>query len=446
MTAQIVLTAVAIIALAFLLGALSGRFRFMLLLLAYALVLAVASGLSIASSYPDGLAPLPYLTGSDGEGYYEDALKLADLGVQNFQDIITTNYAGYQIYLALWFDALGPSLGVALFANHLLLMLSVLCLFRATELLTGSQQAALLACVAMMLTGSHIFHALLILKEPAINLAFSFLLLAVALALKRRGAAAGLPALLLFVAAVLILVGMRATLLLFVLVLLGWLATLFARQRSWVLVALGGVLALMVPLADTFSRYTFDSEFFARTMLLNTVLSQTLEAGEVDAGGVVGRVSSAYLALPFVLRMLLFFVPTLLQMLLPFDVWSTAFIDDHFSMFFSRNANLVWLLFGAAWTLYAVVHVRRLADPVLARLVLAGATFYVIVAVIYGGAIPRYGAPALYFIYPAIGLWWHQLREQPAVRRHVQRFFRWYFGALLALMLPYLVLNLLRAV
>ena len=35
-------------------------------------------------------------------------------------------------------------------------------------------------------------------------------------------------------------------------------------------------------------------------------------------------------------------------------------------MFFSRNANLVWLLFGAVWTLYAVVYVRRLADPVLA--------------------------------------------------------------------------------
>jgi hypothetical protein len=446
MTGQIILTATATIALGIVLGALSGHFRFMVLLLSYAVMLAAASGLSIASSYPDGPAPLPYLAGSDGERYYEEAVKLAEYGVENFQDIVVANYAGYQIYLAMWFDAFGPSLGVALFANHLLLTLSVLCLFRATELLTGSQQAALLACVAMMLTGSHVFYALLILKEPAINLAFSFLLLAAALALKQRGAAAGLLALALFIAAVVILVAMRATLLLFVLVLLGWLATLFARQRSWVLVALGGVLVLMVPLADTFSRYTFDSEFFARTVLLNTALSQALETGDVDAGGVVGRVSSAYLALPFVLRMLLFFVPTLLQMLLPFDVWSTAFIDDHFSMFFSRNANLVWLLFGAVWTLYAVVHVRRLADPLLARLVLAGATFYVIVAVIYGGAIPRYGAPALYFIYPAIGLWWRQLREDHAVRRHVQRFFRWYFGGLLALMLPYLVLNLLRAV
>lgn len=446
MIAQIVLTAVAIIALAFVLGALSGRFRFMLLLLAYALVLSVASGLSIASSYPDGPAPLPYLAGSDGEGYYEDAVKLADLGVQNFQDIITTNYAGYQIYLALWFDALGPSLGVALFANHLLLMLSVLCLFRAAELLTGSQQAAILACVAMMLTGSHVFHALLILKEPAINLAFSFLLLAVALALKQRGAAAGLLALVLFIAAVAILVAARATLLLFVLVLLGWLATLFARQRSWVLVALGGALVLMVPLAETFTLYTFDMDFFAGNVLLNSVLSQALETGEVDAGGVVGKVSSAYLTLPFFVRSMLFFVPTLLQMLLPFDVWSTAFVDDHFSMFFSRNVNLVWLLFGAVWTLYAVVHVRRLADPVLGRMVLAGATFYVIVAVIYGGAIPRYGAPALYFIYPAIGLWWQRLREEHAVRQHVHRFFRWYFVCLLALMLPYLALNLMRAV
>lgn len=444
MIGEIILTAAATVALAFVLGAMSGRFRFMLLLLSYALVLAAASGLSIVSSYPDGPTPEPYLAGSDGERYYEDAVKLAESGVENFQDIVVANYAGYQIYLGLWFDLMGPSLGVALFANHLLLMLSVLCLYRAAELLTGSQDAALLACLAMMLTGSHIFHSLLLLKEPAINLAFALILLAVAIALKQRRG--GMLALALFVVAVVILVAMRATLLLFVLVLLAWLGTLFARRRSWVLLALAGALGLLVPLAQSFTSYTLDSAFLTETILLNSVLSQTLESGDVDAGGVVGRVSSAYLTLPFVLRMLLFFVPTLLQMLLPFDIWSAAFIHDHFSLLFSRNANAVWLLYIGVWALYAVVHVRRLADPLLARLVLAGASFYVIVAVIYGGAIPRYGAPALYFIYPAIGLWWQRLREDPAVRQHVRRFFRWYFGGLLALMLPYLVLNLLRAV
>lgn len=444
MLVYIILYMVANTAIAFAIGAASRHFGFLLMLLVYSLVLSVGGSLSMASSFPEGAGVVPYLAGSDGEGYFEDAVKLAGEGLGNFQELITTNYAGHQIYLAAWFSVFGASLMVAMVANNLLLMMSALCLFKASHILTRTPQAALLACLAMMLNTSHIYHSLLLLKEPAICLAFSLMLLSAAEALKQRGL--GLRALVAFLMGIAIVIAMRGTLLLFVLVLLGYLAPLFLKQRSHVLVMLAGVLLLMVPLAQTFTTYTLDADFITETLLLNTVISETLAGGVIDAGGVVGRVSGAYLAWPFVVRLLLFIVPTSLQLLLPFDFWSSAFLDDHFSAFFGRNLNPLWFLFVAVWAVFALVKVRRLQDPLLARLMLAGATFYVIVAVIYGGAIPRYGAPALYFIYPAIGHWWLRFREDAGVRKEVLVFFRAYYICLIVLLLPYLALNLMRAV
>lgn len=444
MTGQVIIAGLGTIAFAALLGVLSGQFRFLGILLAYAIVLAVASGISIASSYPNGPAPLPYLMGSDGEGFYDEAMKLTIAGLENFSEIIPSNYVGFQIYLALWFVVFGDGLGVALIANHVLLLLSVVCVFNATKILTTSLEAALLACVAMMLTGSHVFHALILLKEPALNLAFGLLLLSLAMALKQRGG--GPIALVLFMIAVAILAVMRGALLLFVVVLMSWIATLFLRRRGLAFILMAITFVLLAPMAQTFTNYTLDADFFSDTTLRNTVLSETLRSGEVDTAGVVGRILDVYLGLPVALKVLFFFVPTLLQLSLPFDVWSKAFIDDHFSVFFGRNCNLVWLLFGAVWTLYVVVYVRHLRDPLIARLLLAGVMCYVTVAIIFGGAIPRYGAPALIFTYPAVGYWWHRSRLEPVVRQHVQRFFRWYYAGLIVLMLPYLLLNLLRAV
>jgi hypothetical protein len=68
------------------------------------------------------------------------------------------------------------------------------------------------------------------------------------------------------------------------------------------------------------------------------------------------------------------------------------------------------------------------------------------IAVIYGGAIPRYAAPALYFVYPAIGFWWDRFRRDALVRNRIQVFFRRYFASIMILILPYLALNLLRLI
>lgn len=415
---------------------------FLALMLVYSVVLALGGIAAVISSTSLQSGGTPYLAGSDGEGYFEDALILSREGIDNFQELITTNYAGYQIYLALWFSLFGPSLAIGLIANNLLLLLSVLTLYQATRLLTRSRSAALLACVAMMLTTSHIYYSLQLLKEPAIGLAFGLILLAVTVAIKERRSMT--RAALMFMAGTAIVMTMRGALLLFVVVLLAYVGSLFLRRKSHVLLLLVGLLVLAAPLAQEFTTYSLDTEFITETVTLNTVISAKLESGEVDAGGVVGRISGAYLDLPFAAKTLLFAIPSLLQLVLPFDFWSTAFLDDHTNAFFARNLNPLWYLFVAVWALFALTRLFQLEDPLLRRLLLSGVTFFAMVAVIYGGAIPRYATPALLFVYPAIGFWWDRARRDAIIRGQARVFFQRYYFIFLVLIPPYLVFSLLR--
>lgn len=426
-------------------GVASRSRSFFALIVAYALVMAATGALSLASSMPAHPGGTPSLLGSDGEGYFDDALQLSSLGIENYRELITSNYAGYQILLAACFAVFGPRLVVAVAVNHLLVLGTIHTLRKAVTILTGSSRAARLACLAFMLTTAHLYYAMLVLKEPAIGLAFALMLFAVTDVLKGRGL--GVRAIAITVVALAILVTMRGVLLLFVPILFGLLANLFAHRRSnlvFAMLGLAGLVSVALPLAQEFTSYSLDLGFITDTITLNTVISATLAAGDVDVGGVVGRISGAYLALPFALKAVLFPVPTGLQLVLPFDFWSAAFLHDHFAAFLSHNLNPLWFLFVAVWALFAVVNYRRIDEPLLRRFLLAGVVFYVVIAVIYGGAIPRYGAPALLFVYPAIGYWWDRSRVDPAVRGRVHRFFAGCYLALLALALPYLGLNLVR--
>jgi hypothetical protein len=438
--------AVATLAAAVAFGVASRSRAFLGLMVAYALLLVLAGTWSLLDSLPNAHAGTPQLMGSDGEGYFEEASLLAQAGIDRFPELIASNYAGYQAFLAVLFTIVGSHLAVGLAANFMLLLASAWALHGATQLLTGSKRAALLAAAAYMLTPTNIYYALLLLKEPAIGLAFALVLLSVTSALQpeKSGHRPWVGPLVMFALAFGILAVMRALVLPFVLLVLGFAAPLFARGRSALLLVLAAAVVLLAPLAQQFSTLELDRTLFAETVTLNTVIATTLDDGEVDAGGVVGRISGLYLDLPFAAKLALFPIPTLLQLLLPFDFWSTRFIDEHGASLFARNLNPLWFLFVAVWALFALRHWRRASGTLLRRFLLAGAAFYVLIAVVYGGAIPRYAAPALFFVYPAIGYWWDRSLAEPAIRAQVRGFFLRYYLCIPLALLPYLALNLLR--
>lgn len=410
---------------AFLIGLYQRQRGFSALMTVFGLALSVATILSLADSVGYGSWGTPDLAGSDGQSYYDQARELAQVGLGDYQAVVLTNYAGYQLLLAALFRIFGTSLLVGVVANDLLLLLSIACLYRATFLLTESPRAALLACAALMLTTAHIFYALMLLKEPAIDLAFGLMLLAISKAACEKSI--GLTAVAYFLLAILTIITMRASLLLFLAILLVFTAGVLLKRRGHILAGFVGLLVLVAPFSQSFTRYELDTDFFTQIIVRNSVISTRFQDGDLDLTGIAGQTIGFYINLPFIFKIFLFPLPLVVQILLPFDFWSGRFLDEHIASLFVRNLNPLWYLFVVIWIAYAVAHVRSIENQIIRRLLLAGLFYFVVVAIVYGGLIPRYGAPALLFMFPAVGYWWARSREEPAVRQSTVTFFVHYY-------------------
>lgn len=403
--------------------------RLLRLMTGYSLVLSIAIVASLGSSLKTGSLGLPNLLG-DGISYYNQAVLLAESGVWNYSDVIRANYLGYQVFLGVLFSIFGESLFVGLLANALILLICIGVLYRAVHLTTESSQAAFYSCFAFALTPQFIYYAILLLKDPAIILAFALVLLGL-LRLGHRKSLGGTEVLTLSVAFV-ILGAMRGAYLFILVAETCLFILLFARKKSYLVVAVMGLLIALLPFVTSMTTRTLDSGYMAATVVDNTVIERKLSGGNVDATGVVGRVSSVYSALPFVLKVPLFFVPAAIQFLLPFEFWSTSFIADHSALFFSRNLNPLWFLFVGIWLLFSTLNINRIDNKYVKHFLTVGVVFYAMIAVMYAGAIPRYAAPALVFTYPAIGFWWAAAKDDAAIRRKAVRFFGVCYAGFLA--------------
>ena len=426
---------------AFLLGRLQSDVRFTSLMIFYGIFVAAMTVFSLQDTVVHGSWNAPNLVDSDGEGYFLQAERLVQEGILNFQSVIRSNYLGYQIFLAVLFSIFGINVAVGIIANDVLLLFTIICLYRATLLLTASPRAAMLACAAFMLTTVNIFYGLVLLKEPALCFAFALVLLALTKAVveERMGTGAVVQVIL----ALAIIVTMRATVLLFLLVLFGFVARILIRRRAHLLIAFVALLGLGVPIAQNFTIYELSSERVTDEITRNNVVSERLQQGDVSVTGVAGRFAGAYVGLPFPAKVALFPVPTIVQLLLPFDFWSVQFLEDHFAFLLFKNFNLIWLLFVAPWFLFAIVNLRRVDRPLIGRLALAGLIYYILVAIIYGGVIPRYATPPLIFIYPAIGYWWARRRDNDTDRDRSSRFFVHYYALFTLAGLGYIAFQLI---
>lgn len=415
---------------------------FTALTIGYALVLCAATIVALAASAAPTDWLTPDLAGSDGETYWEQATLLAAQGIADFRALVQSNYLGYQIFLAALFSLFSQSLLVGLVANNVLLLLTLACIYRATLIMTESPRAATYACLAFMLTSAHVFYSLVLLKEPAVGLAFALILLALAkTAIEKRTDPKSILYMLIGLA---IILTMRATALLFLLILLGAVASLILKRRAHLLAVFAAVIVVAAPLAQNFTIFELNQEFLVGEIFENQVITSRFEEGDLDLTGIAGRVGSFYVQLPFYGKAVLFPVAVFVQAMLPFDVWSSAFITEHASIFFYRNLNLLWFLFVFPLTLFSVSRFYRIPPGLQRRVLLAGMCYYVFVAIIYGGLIPRYGAHALIYIYPSIGYWLDRSRQDAAVRTGMNDFLQTYYALSAAAAVGYFTLQVLR--
>lgn len=416
--------------------------KFGVAICAYALVLATATTVCVESSLSQGSRLLPYLMNGDGTQYFEQAHALAQQGIQNYRVLINSNYVGYQILLAAMFMVFGPDVYVGVITNCVMLLLTVATLARATVVLTDNKEAGFYAALAFMLTTVSIFYAMVLLKEPALFLSFGLILLGLSYLLGEQRK--NTRALVYLAVALAIIVTMRSSLLIFVPILLVFFLDQVIKRRGYLV--LGAVVAsfALIPLAQNFTNASLGVTFFTDAITSNDVISSRFQEGFIDLTGITGTFATVYVALPFVAKVALFPLPMAMQIFLPFNFWSGDFISDHPAAFFTQNLNAIWFMFVFVWMVISAIQFRNCPHPVLRRFFAAGLFYYVVIAIVYAGLIPRYGIPALIFMFPSVGYWWSASRHNQILRLQVRETFTIYYALFAVLILLYLGFQAVR--
>ena len=108
----------------------------------------------------------PYLGGSDGEGYFDQALKLIGDGKLDQLGFLGSAYFGYQLILSYAFDIFGTNLFVGLLLNNTLVLSTVILVTKITWTITRDNQNCFYSALAFILTTKFIFYSNTLLKDP----------------------------------------------------------------------------------------------------------------------------------------------------------------------------------------------------------------------------------------------------------------------------------------
>ena len=394
------------------------------ILMFYSFLLCLISIISYKQSVIIGGELAPYLGGSDGEGYFDNALGLMGGGKLEQLGVLGSAYFGYQLILSFAFDIFGANLFVGLLLNNTLLMLTVLLVVRVTWILTKDKQNCFYSALAFILTTKFIFYSNTLLKDPTLTFGVALVTYMVAMIHTRKAMMPSSYLALIFAA--LIFGMMRQPMLILIpisFILLG--------RTSLKTIWLPGILLFMtgtsfLAFIGSFTSHIFSVEEITRIVVENQLLSNAGDDG-VNIDGIVGRVSSSYIQLPILIRMLLIVIPGTLQFILPFDVWSISFINDHFIHLFNINLNFTWYLFIGVFMIYGLIYWKRLPNTMSTRLFLMGAMAYLAQAFVFGGVVPRYGSPYLVMMFPTIGYLMSCLMKKKGDYAHIRKFFQSYY-------------------
>ena len=411
------------------------------ILIFYSFILCIISIISYEQSVTIGGELTPYLGGSDGQGYIDQALLI--LGDDKIDRLVFSSaYFGYQYILSFAFDIFGANLFVGLLLNNTLLLLTVLLIVRIAWILTNDHHTCFYSALAFILTAKFIYYSNTLLKDPFIILGVALLSYMITKIHVKK--AVTLSSYLALILAALIFGMMRQPMLAFIpisFIILGR-TTLKAIWLPGFLFFLLG--APFIAFTDTFTSHVFLPEMVAETVLNNQLLSRTeFYYGNIE--GSVKTISNLYLGLPVLIRILLVVIPGSLHFILPFNFWSTAFINDHLINFFNSNLNIIWYLFVGVFMIYGAIYWRRLPKNMATRLFLFGVASYLFQAFVFAGVVPRYASPFYVMMYPTIGFLMSCLFENRGDYIHIKKFFQSYYFLVFIIGILFVILSLTRS-
>ncbi len=411
------------------------------ILILYSFLLCLISIISYKQSVIIGGELSPYLSGSDGEGYFENALEL--MGGDKFYQLgfLGSAYFGYQLILSFAFDIFGANLFVGLLLNNTIVLLTAILVTRITWIITRDNQTCFYSALAFILTTKFIFYSNTLLKDP-------FLIFGVALVsymvtmINTRKAMMPSSYIALFSAA-LIFGMMRQPMLVLIPLSFIVLGRTILKTIWMPLIIFFMAGTSFFALIGTFTTQIFTFEQIANIVFNNQLLSNAADDG-TNIDGVVGTVSTAFGQLPIYIKMVLIPIPAILQFILPFNFWSTNFLNDHFINFFNTNANIIWYLFIGVFMIYGMLYWRRLPKNMSTRLFLLGAVAYLAHALVFGGVVPRYGSPYLVMMFPTIGYLMSCVVKKRGNYIHIKKFFQFYYMTVLIAVILFLFLLITR--
>lgn len=405
---------------------------FLALVLAYGGIVTSVACYIVYIGFYEGDELIPYVRIGDGIFYLKQAVAMA-----HGDDNQRSHYLGYQLFLAFWFKALGSELAVALAINLTFLLLTLRVLYAAGLELFYSSRTALICAGMFALTTEFIAYALNVIRDPIIAFSQAVIMLGLVRCLADKTKA--ISGIALLTLGILLLSYFRTTQLLFIAVVFGFVLIRWRlKSISYVAALIILAIALVPKLADL-TTFELSADFVISRSLENTVLDSRLDRGDLNASGVVARVSAVLSSLPPAVKFVLFPLPATIQYFLPVNFWSDALFTDHISYAFDRSLKLLWFLLVGPLFIYSTLNARKIPSVLASRLLIAGFCCYVLVAVIYGGAIPRYGSPMLIFAYPAMAYWANRALEFSPFKLELKLFFRRYYLVLASLTSVYVI-------
>lgn len=383
----------------------------------------------------------PYLPGNDGLFYYQQAVYLTQGNILENLSKIRSNYLGYQFVLANLFYLTSTNLLVGLIFNNILIIISLILLYTSVCRVTREEQIGQYTLIAFALTFEYVFYANSLLKEPFLILAMSSLIYAISIF--KTHSSFNLSAYLCILISVLIFGTMRLPMLIVVplcFLLLGR-AFLIKGWPVWLISVVAGVV--LGPLFLQFTIYEFSFDYVQETAIESSLLDRSLDKG-ADGTGIVGQIMGGYTTLPLAIRIITLPLAIAVQFFLPFEFWSTRFIDENFIYIFSRNLKLFWYTFVGVFVLYALYKWKRISNSFIKNSLLLGIALYASIAFTYGGVVPRYATPYIILMLPAVGYWIHQYRFYKSSRVSIRNFFGIYYFIFICAGFAYTLFQLAR--